>query len=75
VTKRVRLIRRGTLKDAHAPSGADVELPDEATVDDLIPPNLLRASCLVVVNGRVVGRGSAVHDGDRVELFGQAAGG
>jgi hypothetical protein len=76
VTMQVRVVRRGSLKEAGAAAvAAVVELPDDATVDDVMPVGLAPGACLVLINGAMARRGARVKDGDRIELYGQTAGG
>lgn len=73
---RVTVTRRGALAGGRGPDDETVVLPDGATTTDLLGTcGVDPRSCVVVVNGTVAPRGTALRDGDRAQLYSAQAGG
>jgi molybdopterin converting factor small subunit len=66
---------RGSLAGRLPGGRGTVAVPPGAAVESVLTALGISGHCVHVVNGRAVLRGTALHDGDRIELFPPAAGG
>jgi len=73
---RVDVTLKGSLAPRLPGGRGSLELPAGSSADGVFRElGLPEIHCIVVVNGAVVPRGSALADGDRVQLFPPMAGG
>lgn len=69
-------IARGSLAKEVESDHVDLELPDEATLDQVLDAvGLPRRPYVFVLNGVAMTRGASLKDGDRLEVHRHAAGG
>ncbi len=72
----VTVTLKGHLSEGRKPYDAPVRLPDDAVTTDLLEAcGIDPRTCLVVVNGVAVPRGTPLSDGDRTQLYPAQAGG
>jgi sulfur carrier protein ThiS len=73
---RVTVTRKGALAGGRAPYHETLTLAAGARTGDLLEACAIDPrTCILVVNGAALARGTELHDGDRVQLYPAQAGG
>ncbi|MGZ4429299.1 MAG: MoaD/ThiS family protein [Nocardioidaceae bacterium] len=72
----VTVTLKGRLAEGRDAAGTSLQLPDGAVTTDLLAACAVDPrTCIVVVNGAAVTRGTPLADGDRAQLYPAQAGG